>query len=106
MLTIDEAMKRFDTNMKIGLTTAAVRARLVRDGPNVLSPPKQLSFPMKFLREMFSGFAPILWIASLLAFIAWKPLGEPNPDPGNLTLGIVLLITIVFQAAFNFYQVL
>lgn len=52
---------------------------------------------------LFGGFGSILFIASILVFIAWKPLGQP-PQVANLALAIVLAIVWVIQAAFSFYQ--
>lgn len=42
-------------------------------------------------------------VASILVFIAWKPLGQP-PALANLALAIVLLAVFFIQAAFNFWQ--
>mmetsp|Transcript_33412 Transcript_33412/g.95723 ORF Transcript_33412/g.95723 Transcript_33412/m.95723 type:complete len:1054 (-) Transcript_33412:271-3432(-) len=86
-----------------GLSTAEARARLQRDGPNALSPPRRTPAVVKFLLQTISGFAPILWLAALLCLIAWRPLGNP-PDPLNLTLALVLVAVIFLQATFNFYQ--
>ena len=46
----------------------------------------------------------MLLLASILVFIAWKPLGEPNPAQANLALAIVLLVVFFVQAAFNAWQ--
>ncbi len=46
----------------------------------------------------------MLLVASILVFIAWKPLGEPNPAPANLALAIVLLAVFFIQAVFNMWQ--
>lgn len=42
-------------------------------------------------------------MASILVFIAWKPLGSP-PAVANLALAIVLLAVFFIQAAFNMWQ--
>lgn len=39
-----------------------------------------------------------------VCFIAWKPLGEPNPSPANLALAVVLLIVMLLNALFNMWQ--
>lgn len=36
--------------------------------------------------------------------LAWKPIGEPNSDPINLALGIMLMVVISLQAAFTAFQ--
>jgi sodium/potassium-transporting ATPase subunit alpha len=44
-----------------------------------------------------------LLTASILVFIAWKPLGQP-PAVANLALGIVLAIVFLAQATFTLAQ--
>lgn len=51
----------------------------------------------------FKGFGSVLLIASILVFIAWKPLGNP-PAEANLALAIVLLAVFFIQAGFNMWQ--
>jgi sodium/potassium-transporting ATPase subunit alpha len=41
-----------------------------RDGPNALSPPKTTPEWVKFCRQMFGGFAMLLWLGAILCFIA------------------------------------
>ena len=53
---------------------------------------------------MFGGFGSILLTGSILVFISWKPLGEPDPAQSNLALAIVLAVVFVVQAAFNAWQ--
>jgi len=61
-----------------------------------------LIFPSK--GYLFGGFCWLLWIGSLICFLAWKPIGDPNPDPTNLGLAILLLMVIGLQAAFEAFQ--
>jgi sodium/potassium-transporting ATPase subunit alpha len=72
-------------------------------GPNTPSAPPSQWF-RKTIGYLFGGFGPVLFAASILVFIAWKPLGEPNPAVANLALGIVLAIVFFAQAAFSFMQ--
>ena len=53
---------------------------------------------------LFGGFGAILFVAAILVFIAWKPLGESAPAVANLALAIVLVIVWIAQASFNFWQ--
>jgi len=94
-------MSRLGTHAESGLPLEEAVNRLNRDGPNALTPPKRTPAIVKFLNQLFSGFAPILWVAALLCFFAWWPLSN---DPLNLTLSIVLVSVILLQASFNFYQ--
>lgn len=72
-------------------------------GPNVINPPKDWPIWAKFIFCFFHGFAPLLWVATILAFISWQPFAPDNPY--NLTLGIILGIIILVSSVFNFYQV-
>lgn len=44
-----------------------------------------------------------MFVAAILVFIAWRPLGQP-PAPANLALAIVLVIVWIVQASFSFWQ--
>ena len=72
-------------------------------GRNVLTPPPSRWF-RQTLYYFFGQFGSILFVASVLVFISWKPLGEPAPAPANLGLAIVLAVVWFVQAAFAFYQ--
>lgn len=39
-----------------------------------------------------------------MCILAWKPIGEPNSDPVNLGLGILLIIVVFLQATFSAFQ--
>ncbi len=53
-----------------GLTSEKVAEVLARDGPNALTPPKTTPKWVKFLRNMFGGFAMLLWLGAVLCFVA------------------------------------
>jgi sodium/potassium-transporting ATPase subunit alpha len=55
-------------------------------------------------KELFMGFNCILWFAGVLAFLAYKPFGEPSPSITNLALGVVLFIVITCNSVLNVYQ--
>ncbi|QRW20818.1 sodium/potassium-transporting ATPase subunit alpha [Rhizoctonia solani] len=82
---------------------AQAQRRLATNGPNALSPPPSNTF-RKVLEWIFGGFGSLLLAASIVCFIAWKPLGEPNPAPANLALAVVLLIVLLLNAVFNMWQ--
>ena len=100
-ITVEEVYRRLSTNTD-GLSREQVATRLKEYGSNVLSPPRSRWF-IKTLQYLFGGFGSILFIASILVFIAWKPLGQP-PALANLALAIVLAIVWVIQAFFSFFQ--
>ena len=44
-----------------GLTRVRAAEYLIRDGPNALSPPKTTPEWVKFCKNLFGGFALLLW---------------------------------------------
>jgi hypothetical protein len=56
------------------------------------------------LGYFFGGFGGLLFIAGIICIICFKPLGNPDPDPSNLALGVLLFLVITIQAAFNAFQ--
>lgn len=77
-----------------------------RDGPNALTPPKQTPEWVKFCKNLFGGFALLLWIGAALCFVAYSIQAstseEPNDD--NLYLGIVLAAVVIVTGIFSYYQ--
>lgn len=53
-----------------GLTDSQAAEILARDGPNALTPPKTTPEWVKFCRQMFGGFAMLLWLGAILCFLA------------------------------------
>ncbi|BGO93751.1 hypothetical protein NBRC10512v2_006066 [Rhodotorula toruloides] len=102
-LSIDELCQRLGVAPKSGLDKMMAAKRLAKDGRNVLSPPRTNWFA-KIFWYFFGGFGTLLFVSSILCFIAWKPLGEPNPSTANLALAVVLLIVVLLQAVFNAWQ--
>jgi sodium/potassium-transporting ATPase subunit alpha len=99
---VDEVYRRLATGNAQGLSQEQAARRLKEYGKNMMSPPPSQWFK-KTIRYLFGGFGTVLLTASILVFIAWKPLGEP-PAVANLALAIVLALVWVIQAAFSFYQ--
>ncbi|ORZ41564.1 hypothetical protein BCR44DRAFT_1423068 [Catenaria anguillulae PL171] len=93
----------FGVSLEKGLDATAVSRRLAKVGPNVLSPPRTDWF-RKTMGYLFGGFAAIMWIAAIVTFIAWQPLGGDNPAPANLALAVSILLVIFLQASFTAYQ--
>uniref|UniRef100_A0A8C3L279 Sodium/potassium-transporting ATPase subunit alpha n=1 Tax=Chrysolophus pictus TaxID=9089 RepID=A0A8C3L279_CHRPC len=89
-----------------GLTTARAAEILARDGPNTLTPPPTTPEWVKFCRQLFGGFSLLLWIGSLLCFLAYGITsvmeGEQNAD--NLYLGVVLAAVVIITGCFSYYQ--
>lgn len=98
-----EVCQRLNVSPKAGLDREQVKRRLSSSGYNEMTPPSN-NVLLKWFWYVFGGFGTILFLASVLCFIAWRPLGDPNPAASNLALAVVLLIVIVIQTAFNAYQ--
>lgn len=104
IIPLDDLYQRFHTNSCDGLSTASINDALVQYGVNRITPPKQPNYLWLFIKELFIDFNIILWIASILTFLAYKPFGEPNPSITNLALGIVLIVVVVFNSILSFSQ--
>lgn len=48
------------------------KARLAKFGPNALTPPPTTPEWLKFCKNLFGGFAMLLWIGAALCFIAYS----------------------------------
>ncbi|KAK7001680.1 calcium ATPase [Favolaschia claudopus] len=102
-LAADEVCTRLSVSPTHGLDTAIASRRLATNGRNVISrPPKNLF--RKIFFYIFGGFGGLLFVASIICFIAWRPLGDPHPFAPNLALAVVLLAVIAVQATFNAWQ--
>lgn len=99
---VEELVSRFGSSRGTGLTSTRAADLLKTIGPNVPSAPPSHWF-RKTLTYLYGGFGSILFVAAMLVFIAWKPLGQP-PAPANLALAIVLVLVWIIQAAFSFWQ--
>ncbi|KAJ1889483.1 hypothetical protein LPJ66_008008, partial [Kickxella alabastrina] len=100
--TVNQTLAKFGTSPIQGLEDPAVKRRRERDGPNTLSSPPNRIF-LKIFEWLFSGFCPLLWIASICVWISWKPLGKPS-NPQYLALGVAIFIVIALQASFSAWQ--
>ena len=77
----------------LGLTDTEARARLARDGPNRLPPPRHPSSLRRFVDQLVHFFALMLWVAAVLAFVAGLP-----------QLGVAIAVVVVLNAGFAFVQ--
>lgn len=106
-----------------GLTTEQAKAVLARDGPNALTPPKTTPEWVKFCRQLFGGFAMLLWAGGVLCFLAHAITAASAEEYDNdnvsqqhssdvmliifsmqLYLGIVLVAVVVVTGIFSYYQ--
>lgn len=101
LIAVGALCQRLTTSLSDGLSIIDARERLDRDGPNRLSPPKQVPGWLKLLKHLFLGFSGLLWIAAVLCFIAY---GFDATTNDNLALAIVLIVVVIITALFAAYQ--
>ncbi|MDV3166398.1 MAG: cation-transporting P-type ATPase ['Waltheria sp.' little leaf phytoplasma] len=78
---------------KTGLTKEEVRKRQMLYGLNVMKKSKNFSFGKQFIKQFFSMFAILLWIAGFLAFIIHEK-----------AIGIAIVSVVIVNGIFSFFQ--
>ncbi|CAD5223282.1 unnamed protein product [Bursaphelenchus xylophilus] len=103
---LEQLVARLGTDLEKGLTSFRAEEALARDGPNSLTPPKSTAEWVKFAKNLFGGFAMLLWIGSVLCYIAFAVdyFTMENPAFDNLYLGIVLMSVVIITGCFQYYQ--
>jgi calcium-translocating P-type ATPase len=76
-----------------GLSTREAQRRLTSYGPNELTRQRGVRWPRQLLRQVTHPLALLLWVAAVLAFVAGMP-----------PLGIAIVVVVVLNAAFAFFQ--
>jgi magnesium-transporting ATPase (P-type)/mannitol/fructose-specific phosphotransferase system IIA component (Ntr-type) len=94
-LTQEQIGFELQTDLTNGLTTEEAAARLARYGPNLLKRAYRSPWYLKLVRNLFSFFAVLLWIAALLCFVPGVDLPQ---------LGLAILTVIVVNGLFAFLQ--
>merc|ERR1719293_164625 len=105
-VSVDELLKRFNSNIERGLTENQAKANFAENGPNALTPPPTTPEWVKFCQNLFSGFACLLWLGAILCFIAYSIQASAYEEPpdDNLYLGIVLTAVVTVTGVFSYYQ--
>jgi sodium/potassium-transporting ATPase subunit alpha len=105
-LDVEAFFKKHNVNPQTGLSSAEAKMRLERDGPNELTPPPTTPEWIKFCQQLFGGFSTLLWIGSILCFIAYflESRTNPNAMKDNLYLGIVLASVVIITGIFSYFQ--
>merc|ERR1712180_306985 len=105
-IALNDLLKRFKSDQENGLTDAQAAETLAEVGPNQLTPPKTTPEWVKFCKNMFSGFAMLLWCGAILCFIAYSIQASAYEEPpdDNLYLGIVLSAVVTVTGVFSYYQ--
>lgn len=80
-------------------------ARLEKEGKNQLTPPPTKPEWLKFLEQLFGGFATLLWVGAVLCFIAYGvQANEEDASQDNLYLGVVLAAVVLITGIFSYFQ--
>ena len=105
-IPLEDLLARFSSNVENGLTTAKAEEHLARDGPNSLSPPHTTPEWIKFCKNLFGGFALLLWVGAILCYVAYfvDYFTMEYPSKDNLWLGIVLMGVVIITGCFQYYQ--
>uniref|UniRef100_A0A915JUM7 Cation-transporting P-type ATPase N-terminal domain-containing protein n=1 Tax=Romanomermis culicivorax TaxID=13658 RepID=A0A915JUM7_ROMCU len=105
-MPLEELIQRLGTNPNTGLTEEQAKRIMARDGPNALTPPPKTPEWVKFCRNLFGGFAMLLWIGAILCFLSYAVdcFTSEEPSKDNLYLGIVLAVVVVVTGCFQYYQ--
>merc|ERR1711910_236465 len=105
-VSVDELCKRFTSNVADGLTDDQVKKGIAEYGLNQLTPPPTTPEWVKFCQCLFSGFACLLWLGTVLCFLAYgiQASAYEEPPDDNLYLGIVLTAVVTVTGVFSYYQ--
>merc|ERR1712179_404283 len=105
-VSVDELLKRFNTQVERGLTASQAEKNLAEYGLNQLTPPPTTPEWVKFCQNLFSGFACLLWLGAILCFIAYsiQATAYEEPPDDNLYLGVVLTAVVTVTGIFSYYQ--
>lgn len=88
-IQMNEVLQRFNTTIESGLSDDLVLKARAKYGNNMLKS-KSPNYFFKIMGYLFGGFGALLWIASILAFLAWKPFGDPPGIFSSLNFEVVL----------------
>src|SRR5574338_1503364 len=100
LVPLEEFHRRLRTDPDKGLSSPEALVRLQRDGPNAIRQLRKESELVKFLRQLTSLFALLLWAGAALSFLAeWVRPGE-----GNLYIATALVGVVALNGVFSYYQ--
>ncbi|KAI9469422.1 hypothetical protein BX667DRAFT_473037 [Coemansia mojavensis] len=100
--TANDLYVQLGTSPVVGLERAGVQRRKGIYGRNVLSPPPR-QWTQRIWRWFFTGFNRFLWVAMVVFWLCWKPIGNP-PQPGNMAMAVVIVLVVCLQAMFSAWQ--
>lgn len=105
-IPLSQLLDQLQTDPVNGLTQEQAQEILLRDGPNQLTEVADISKWVKFCKNIFGGFASLLWVGAFLCFFVYSiQLSTTEAaSPDNLYLGMVLIFVVVITGIFSYYQ--
>lgn len=94
-LSQEQIAFELQTDLDRGLSAAEASLRLAHYGANILRRGRRAPWHTKLLKNLFSFFAVLLWIAALLCFVPGVDLPQ---------LGFAILTVILVNGLFAFWQ--
>lgn len=98
---IQKLCEKFQTSVSSGLPTEYANQKRKDYGKNILSKKNSMPWYCLFLREMTGYFSQLLWLGSVLCFIAYA-IRENKSDVTNLYLGIALVLIVWINGCFTY----
>jgi len=95
-----------DPKLSKGLTVSSAKDLLTKNGPNEITPPKQIPLWVKFVLQFAHPLIVLLEMVTILCFILYGTSGAPDSasNLNNLYIALLLLLTIVFTCYETFHQ--
>lgn len=99
-------LQRYSSDLHLGLIEQQVLKNQDRFGLNQLTPPPSTSEWVKLSRQLFGGFACLLWVGAIFCEVAFiiDLLHSNNPAYDNLYLGCVLALVVLISGIFAYFQ--
>lgn len=101
-LKLSDIERLLKTDFKNGLSSEAALQLLKKNGPNKI-PISYSTLYLSIFRSLFTGFAVLLWISTILSVLVFKPLTDPS-NPAYLVIAILIIMIIFFQSFFISFQ--
>ena len=107
VISLDELQKTLCVDFESGLSKQKARELLILNGPNNFGSPSYLAIYMTIAKNIFNGFACLLWLAFILSCVSYK-LNEKSSQivdhSAYLAIGLIILLIILTQVLLSVVQ--
>jgi len=113
LLPLDHLAEKYSTHFDVsdpklskGLNSTLAKDLFAKNGPNEITPPKQIPLWIKFLLQFVNPLIVLLEMVMILCFILYGTTGAPDSQTNlqNLYIALLLMLTIVFTCYETFHQ--